>query len=221
MAKNFAACKSAYAALSSAYASAEAGEPGWEKKLEEAEAGVKAASPLEGEETPEEERLEQVLTEGGATAEAIPEEEKEPEVTKEQFAAVQADLNAARNENKTLRSAVAGLVGKSVLTEWNGYLAGLQAKGHQFDAEAATQTFKAGYDNPVVVESLKKMLEGSPVSTLTTPGSTFGAEGGSPIGSGIAVTPENVLKVLREHGNMNHQFTADDVKFGEVVTRKA
>ena len=218
MAKNFAACKSAYAALSSAYASAEAGEPGWEKKVEEAEAGVKLASPLEGEETPEEEALEEKLKETPMAATTEPEKKDD---LAPQFAAMQAELNTAKAENKTLRQAVAGLVGKSVLAEWDGYLGGLKAKGHQFDAEAATATFKAGYDNPVVVESLKKMLEGSPVSTLTTPGATFGADGASPLGSGVAVTPANVLKVLREHGNQNHTFTAEDVKFGEVVTRKA
>lgn len=220
---NYAALKSCHAAMSSAYASAEAGEPGWEKKLEEAQAGVQAAT---GEETPpaanpdekaDEALIEAKLKEKGMAAETPAEEVIKPKEEAPEYA---TQFSALQAENKQLRQAVAGLVGKNVLSEWTAYLTGLQAKGHQFDAAAATATFKAAYDSPAAIEGLKKMLEASPVSTLTTPGATFGAEGGRPIGSELAITPENVLKVLREHGNMNRTFTAEDVKFGEVVTRK-
>lgn len=216
---NYSALKTAHAAMSSAFASAEAGEPGWEKKLEEAQDGMKAAA---GEEAPvanpdeaaDEALIEEKLKESGVTA-AAPEAEEGKEKEMPEYA---AQFSALQAENKQLRQAVAGLVGKNVLAEWNTYLGSLQAKGHQFDAAAATATFKAAYDSPAAIEGLKKMLECSPVSTLTTPGSTFGAEGGRPIGSELGITPENVLKVLREHGNMNRTFSADDVKFGEIVT---
>lgn len=192
--------KEIYAACQSAYAAFEAGEPGAEDKVKEAEERRKKheqedrdpdgqnASSATGDGSPlldadNNTRLPVPPGEGSA-GDMVDQPDEDTEVDQayggslqEQFSAMQSrqsqleqQFSATRQELLSQKKINSALLGKQLRQDFSSYMATKQKDGHQFDAGAMMEMFMTVASNPAAVKSIKRVIETSPKATALDAG---------------------------------------------------
>lgn len=233
-AKLFAAMKDCYSGLATAYAAAESGEVGADKKIEEAKGRLAAAEkefnadpmggcgmpPMGGAMPPA--GGAPGMTPGDAAPPPPPPAfdaksplPEEPALGGPTQPSTKMEFSAEMRETvRRLEMQNAALLGQAARRDFSAKCDELRRKGHQFDQVAIDKMFAASIGNKDQMEALYEFLGKTPVQANPASfGAVFGAEGGHSFAAGSEGDEREIVSMLRK-SLPGTNFSADDLKFG-------
>ena len=127
-----------------------------------------------------------------------------------------ARISQLESENQQLTTAVRGLIGKSLKTDFAAVMSQAKSDGLVFDADSKMVLFEAlvASGNKQGIEALKADILKSPKSAAVAIGTVFGAEGQEPASKG---KPANEALIAKELKDANISFDAKDVAMGAAI----